>query len=615
MRVLLIHQAFATDAEPGGTRHFELAHRLQRRGITFTVIASPINYLTGRNGSRESSGRSDEVIGGIRLIRTYAHPSLHRSFGWRLFSFLTFMVSSVRAGLRAGPVDIVFGTSPPIFQGLSAWLVSVVRRAPLLFEVRDLWPQFAIELGVLKSRPLITLSRWLESFLYWRADKLLVNSPGYRTYLMEKGIDPSKIILIPNGVDVDMYDPAETGATLREELGLTDKFLAVYAGALGLANGIETIVNAAARLREDERIHFLIVGDGKERQRLERRARELQLDNICFSGAVSKIRMPEVLAASDVCLATLRDIPMFATTYPNKIFDYMAAGRPTVLAIDGVIRQVLEASSGGIAVRPNDDAALARAVGRLCDDRELAVRLGRNARVYVAEHFNRDKHAEQLHQLLGEIVQFRGIRKVGYQATKRIIDFMVAAAAIVLLAPVIAVLALLVRINLGAPVLFRQQRPGLNEEPFTILKFRTMHPANEEAGLSTDEARLSPFGAFLRSTSLDELPELINVLKGEMSLVGPRPLLMEYLSRYNSDQARRHNVKPGLTGWAQVNGRNGISWERKFELDLYYVTHRSLFLDARILLLTLIRILKREGITAEGEATMPIFTGSLEKLQ
>jgi lipopolysaccharide/colanic/teichoic acid biosynthesis glycosyltransferase len=194
---------------------------------------------------------------------------------------------------------------------------------------------------------------------------------------------------------------------------------------------------------------------------------------------------------------------------------------------------------------------------------------------------------------------------------KRLFDLLVAAAALLLLAPLLLVLAWLVRRRIGAPVLFRQLRPGLHGRPFELLKFRSMREALDERGRPLPDAeRLTPFGRFLRASSLDELPELWNVLRGDMSLVGPRPLLMEYLPLYTPEQARRHAVRPGITGWAQVNGRNALSWEEKFRLDVWYVDHRSFRLDLRILLLTLKRVLAREGINAEGEATMARFTGS-----
>lgn len=191
---------------------------------------------------------------------------------------------------------------------------------------------------------------------------------------------------------------------------------------------------------------------------------------------------------------------------------------------------------------------------------------------------------------------------------KRLFDIVVSATALVLLSPVMLVLAVCVRANLGSPLLFRQVRPGLEGKPFTMLKFRSMRDGLRADGtVAPDDERLTRFGRVLRSTSLDELPELWNVLKGEMSLVGPRPLLMEYLARYTPEQARRHDVRPGITGWAQVNGRNAISWEEKFDLDVWYVDNRSFALDLRILILTVLKVIRRDGINAEGSATVEKF--------
>lgn len=194
---------------------------------------------------------------------------------------------------------------------------------------------------------------------------------------------------------------------------------------------------------------------------------------------------------------------------------------------------------------------------------------------------------------------------------KRTFDFSLALLALVVLAPVLAVVAWQIRRKLGSPVLFRQVRPGLHGKPFEMIKFRTMRDAIGPDGQPLqDGERMTAFGHVLRSASLDELPELWNVIRGDMSLVGPRPLLMEYLPLYSPEQARRHEVRPGVTGWAQVNGRNALSWEDKFRLDVWYVDHRSLCLDLKILLLTVKKVFVREGISAAGEATMPRFTGS-----
>jgi undecaprenyl phosphate N,N'-diacetylbacillosamine 1-phosphate transferase len=193
---------------------------------------------------------------------------------------------------------------------------------------------------------------------------------------------------------------------------------------------------------------------------------------------------------------------------------------------------------------------------------------------------------------------------------KRFLDFILSLIAIIILSPIILFLSILVRVKLGSPILFKQQRPGLNEKIFTIYKFRTMTDKKDENGeLLPDEIRLTKFGKFLRSTSLDELPELFNILKGDMSIVGPRPLLIEYLERYDEHQKHRHDVRPGLTGLAQVNGRNLLSWEDKFKMDIEYINNINILLDVKIIINTIVKVFRREGISGEGTSTMEKFKG------
>ena len=406
--ILLIHQAFSSPNEPGGTRHYELARYLTEQGHRFTIVAGDVSFHTGKRTVSQRRLVTRQDMDGLQILWTYVYPALHRSYVWRIVSFVSFMLSSVWAALRADNIDVVMGTSPPIFQAVSAWFVSFLRRRPFLLEVRDLWPEFAIDIGVLKNPMIIALSRWLERFLYARARHVVVNSPAYRDYLLGKGVPEGKITVIPNGVDASMFDPQMDGAAIRAELKLEDKFVVTYAGAMGLANDLGTVLRAADRLRDHSAIQFVLVGDGKERHNLEAQARDLRLSNVTFAGSRPKTDMPAVLAASDACLAILQDIPMFTTTYPNKVFDYMAAGRPTVLVIDGVIRRVIEAAQGGVFVPPGDAAALAEAIVALSQDRARARAMGQAARDYVVRHFDRSLQAAQFAELIQRVVQKKG---------------------------------------------------------------------------------------------------------------------------------------------------------------------------------------------------------------
>lgn len=397
MHVLLIHQVFVSPDDAGGTRHYDLGKRFVDSGQQFSIVASDLSYLSGK---KRVGDEPIQDFDGVKVRRAWTYASLHKSFFWRVVSFLSFMVSSIWVALKVKNVDLVMGTSPPIFQAVSAWVISVIKWRPFLLEIRDLWPEFAVDMGVLKNPVLIWMARRLERFLYARANHLLVNSPAYRDYLISIGIPAAKISFIANGVDPDQFHVQKVAHGLRQEFGLENKFLITYAGALGMANNLETVIDAASMLTDVPEVHFLIVGDGKDRPKLEEHARQKNVTNLTFTGVRPKSQMPEILAETDVCLAVLLDIPMFRTTYPNKVFDYMAASRPVILAIDGVIRQVIEAAQGGIPVRPGDPVAMAAAVRNLYSNRANAEQMGRSARDYVVKHFDRNQQAKQFGELL-----------------------------------------------------------------------------------------------------------------------------------------------------------------------------------------------------------------------
>jgi len=404
MHILLIHQAFATLDEPGGTRHHELARNLANRGHRLTVIASPVSYLTGtaRPGRIPWVERQDGGPG-VKVLRAYTYRGLHRSFVHRVFSFLSFMLSSFVIGLGIKDVDLVWGTSPPIFQGITAWALARLKRAPFLFEVRDLWPAFAVAVGVLRQPLLIRASEWLERFLYRQARTVMVNSPGFTAHVQARGARP--VVLLPNGADTRMFDPDADGAAFRQAHGLQGRFVALYAGAHGMSNDLGILLEAASLLREREDIAIVLLGDGKEKPALMQRAAQMNLDNVIFLPPVPKNEMPLALAAADACIAILKPVELYKTVYPNKVFDYMAAGRPVVLAIDGVIRQVVEQAGAGLAVRPGDPARLAEALRNLADNRSMGSEMGKAGRAYVEAHFDREKLADQLTELLENLVR------------------------------------------------------------------------------------------------------------------------------------------------------------------------------------------------------------------
>jgi glycosyltransferase involved in cell wall biosynthesis len=395
VHILLIHQVFVRPEDPGGTRHYDFARYLVGKGHRVTVLAGTRSYLTGE---RLAAGGYETPLPDLRIVRCGVLGGKRRGFAWRTVGYFSFMLSSFWAGLRTKEVDVLWGTSPPIFQAWTAWLLARLKGKRWLLEVRDLWPEFAIQVGARHS------------------DQIVVNSPGFVGHVQDVGAGAKEIQIVPNGVDLiegvigDMEASRETsgaakdaishGALLRETHGLGGKFIALYAGAHGMANDLSQLVDAAAVLQQDPRIAIVMVGDGPEKNALQERARAEQLNNLIFLPPVEKASVPALMNEADCGIAVLKAIPMFATTYPNKVFDYMASELPIVLAIDGVIRQVVEAAEAGVYVTPGDGAEIGEAVRRLADDPKFAKDMGHKGKKYVELHFDRLEMAGKMEEIL-----------------------------------------------------------------------------------------------------------------------------------------------------------------------------------------------------------------------
>lgn len=398
MHILLIHQAFAAIDEPGGTRHHEIAQYLVSKGHQVTIIASPVSYLTGK---KEIVTGLQKDFPGINIIRVYTYSALHRSFLHRIISFISFMVSSFIAGLRVKDVDILWGTSPPIFQGFTTWLLASIKKKPFLFEIRDLWPAFAIAVGVLRQPILIKASEWLEKFLYANADLVVVNSPGFIEHTRERGA--KRVELVPNGADTSMFNQDEIKNKSIESSDYSGEYVVIYAGAHGMSNDLGIVLQAAHQLQSRPEIKLLLIGDGKEKPALQNLAKELKLTNLEFLPPVPKKQMASTLAAADACIAILKPIPLYATVYPNKVFDYMAAGKPVLLAIEGVIQEVVEAAGGGLIIPPGDPKALAEGISYLADHKNEGIKMGLRGRKFIKMHFDRPIQAEKIAQLMDDL--------------------------------------------------------------------------------------------------------------------------------------------------------------------------------------------------------------------
>jgi glycosyltransferase involved in cell wall biosynthesis len=409
VRILVVHQHYLVAGQPGGSRFNEMTRLWSQAGHEVEVIAGSLNYATGQVPERlRRRWLATERDGAVTVRRCYVPSSYGRSFLGRMWAFFGFTLSACSAALRARAPDVVVASSPPLVAVLPGFLAARCRRraVPWVFEVRDLWPESAITTGVIGARS------WLARILYalerWacrRASGIVVLTPGIAENILRRGLAPQeRVVLIPNGADVELFSPGPPSPELRRKLGWGERFVVLYAGAHGRANAVGQLVQAAERLRAHPEVLIASAGDGPERIRWQDEARARGLDNIQFLGPIPKDEMPELVRAADVGTAVLQRNPTFLTVYPNKIFDYMAAGRPTLLAIDGVARElVCERARAGVFAEPEDAVAFAAAVLALAADRERCAELGRNGREWVVREASRPALAGQYLALLSEL--------------------------------------------------------------------------------------------------------------------------------------------------------------------------------------------------------------------
>ena len=478
-----------------------------------------------------------------------------------------------------------------------------------------------------------TLLRWSEKVSCLLAHKVLCVSKSIREVAIVEGLCLASKIEVLLGGSIGGIDSAvkfnplhienQKIIELRKAYAIPDDAQVVgFVGRIVRDKGLVELVEAWKALRKEyPALHLLLVGPIESQDPVPASVEQVLKSDPRIHLTGRQRDVPLFYAAMDILV-----LPTYREGFPYAPLEAAATAIPVVATrIPGCIDAVQDGTTGTL-VAPRDATALADAIRTYLNDSDLRRRHGSAGRQRVLRDFRQEAIWEATYneymRLLQEKQLLASLMDDGYRDTiprvdrnnmgrvaKRLFDLVGSIVGLIVLAPLLTVIAALVRLFMGSPILFRQERPGLKGKLFVLYKFRTMRDLRDiEGNFLPSKERLTRFGRFLRSTSLDELPELINVFKGDMSLVGPRPLLVKYLDRYTTDQARRHDMKPGITGWAQVNGRNALSWEEKFHFDIWYIDNWSMLLDVKILFITMARVFKRAGISAEGYATMPEFT-------
>lgn len=411
MRIVVVHQHYLMPGSPGGSRFNEFARLWAAAGHEVTVVTGNLNYATGERPAKYR-GRvvTEEWDGPIRVLRCHVPSTYTRSYAGRSFAFAGFTLSALAAALRVARPDVVLSTSPPLPVALPGYAIARLRRrrVPWIFEVRDLWPESAVTTGVLSPSSKLTRALYrLEAWAYRSADRICVLTPAFREDIVRRGLAPeSKIDLVPNGADDALFGPGPREGWVRERFGWGDRFVVMYAGAHGRANALGQLLDAAEHLRAHPEILIATVGDGPERRGLEAEARRRGLTNLMFCGAQPKEAMSDVVNACDLGAAVLQDNPTFRTVYPNKVFDYMVCARPTLLAIDGVARElVCEQAQAGVFARPEDGADLARVVLELAGDPQRCAELGARGRAWVLANATRASYAQRYLEIMERLTR------------------------------------------------------------------------------------------------------------------------------------------------------------------------------------------------------------------
>lgn len=371
MKIVVVYQYYQSIDTPGVSLIYSWTQHLAELGHDVTVVTGETGYMHCGKPNLTWYRRiiRKEKIGKVHVCRTYTYSGLHKNYLCRLLSFISFSVSSAIALIFRKKPDLIIGSTPPIFPIFSAWIVCKIRRVPFMLEVRDLWPESAVQMGILKSKPLINLMTWMEKILYTQARTIIALTEGIRNNIYERGWPKEKVALVRCSVDTtQLYPDIESGLEIRKRYNLEDKKIILYFGALGEANNIPVILRAAKCLVQEKDIIFMLVGDGMKRKEIEQSVEEMQLTNLIVHKAVPKDQARAFINAANLCVVTLLDIPLFQGALPTKLLDYMACNKPVLCGVAGEAKEIVEEAQSGVVFEPNNEKQLADLILKTLND-------------------------------------------------------------------------------------------------------------------------------------------------------------------------------------------------------------------------------------------------------
>ena len=405
MRILFLTQYCPPEVGAPQNRIFEFSKKLKEFGHEVTILTALPNYPRGEIFEEYRGKRIVlEEIDGIKIVRTNIYATKSKSFIKRLINYFSFTFSSVFQGVKyIGNQDVIITESPPLFLGWSGYVLSKLKKAKFVFNIADLWPESAVKLGVLSNKVFIKMAIWLEEFCYKKASAITCQTQGIVDDIIDRGFNKTKVHLVTNGVDTELFKKEERDEEFRKSIGINSKFALCYAGIHGIAQGLEVIITVAEIVKDKEDIQFVFVGDGSEKQDLINMVKEKKLNNVTFLPLQPTANMPKIVASMDAAIIPLKRLQLFEGALPSKMFETLSAEVPIIMAVKGEAERLINNAQAGIVVEPENPQEIAEAVIKLYNDKELRNTLGKNGRKYVKEHYDRNNITRNLERILMQL--------------------------------------------------------------------------------------------------------------------------------------------------------------------------------------------------------------------